>query len=406
MIRRCCRSAAALLCGAALFGNASAQSPQMLRKLKSKYDVVWPADCGLMMVNKGGQRVPDWRRKSNGRFGFVDTLGQVVVPPVYDYASRFFNGHAIVGMKNESGKLLSGLIDRTGRVVVPLEWEHLGNVRDGVCVAYNGEGNERVFSLVDTLGNVRRLEYNYCDDFSRGLAQVGVGTYVENEKVPGRKSSGYEFRGKFGYITPDGEPAIPVQFDEAGDFASDGLAPAGMQGKYYVKWGFIDRSGQFVIPCDFYSVGSFQHDRAVVCRVVEDGKLAYGFIDRSGKEVVPCRFDMASPFNFPNAWVGVLNNGEYVYALIDPDGNAVLPFAVVNLQDGGKYGQAAAAIVMEDGSRRYGIVGNDGKIILPFEYDHVSIFSGWDEENNRWQESAMGTKDGVEFSFDISKRDE
>lgn len=45
------------------------------------------------------------------------------------------------------------------------------------------------------------------------------------------------FTGKYGYITPDGKPAIPAQFDEAGKFGDDGLAPVGMQGKYYVKWG-------------------------------------------------------------------------------------------------------------------------------------------------------------------------
>lgn len=67
-------------------------------------------------------------------------LGQVVVPPVDDYASRFFNGHAIVGMKNESVRLLSGLIDRTGRVVVPLEWEVLSN-------------EEYVYALIDPDGN-------------------------------------------------------------------------------------------------------------------------------------------------------------------------------------------------------------------------------------------------------------
>lgn len=401
---KCCLKSVVLLCGVVLFGNASAQSRQVLRKLYAKYDVVWPADCGLMMVNKGGERFHDWRRKSNGKYGFVDTLGQVVVPPSYDYASRFSNGYAIVGMKDESGKLLSGVIDRTGRVVVPLEWKHLGNVRDGIIVAYNGDGNDRVFSLVDTLGNARRLEYNYCDDFAGGMSVVGVGTYKEKEQ--GFKRSGYLFQGKYGYITPDGELAIPVQFDEARDFADDGLAPAGMQGKYYVKWGFIDKSGQFVIPCNFYSVEPFRRERAVVSRVVEGGKIVYGFIDRSGREVIPCQFDMASSFSFPNTWVGVENSGEYVYALIDIDGKAVLPFAVLNLQDGGKYGQAVAAIDDEDGNRLYGIVDNDGKIILPFEYDRISIFSAWDEENNRWQESAMGTKNGEEFSFDISRQGE
>ena len=216
----------------------------------------------------------------------------------------------------------------------------------------------------------------------------------------------YEFRGKFGYIAPDGRIVIPVQFDDARDFAQDGLAPVGIQGKYYVKWGFIDKSGRQVVPCNFYSAEEFLGDRAVVSKVVAGGKLAYGYIDRSGKEVIPCQFDMASGFRFANTWVGMEQDGEYTYTLIGPNGETVLPFRVGDLQDGGKYGHAAASISDAAGRKRFGIVANNGKVILPFEYDHIAIFSEWDAANNRWQESAMGTKDGQNFSFDISRRGE
>lgn len=402
------RSFAALLCFVALSGTAWAQSPKVLRALRANYDVVWPAQCGLIRVNKGGQRIPDSKAESNGKYGYVDTLGQIVVPPTYDHAVDFSEGFAVVGMRDEARKMRSGLIDRTGRVVAPLEWEHLGDVRCGVGVAYCGDGDERVFSLVDTLGNVRRLGFDYCQWFTRGRALVGTGSYVLLEKVPGiNRPDRYEFRGKFGFIRPDGELAIPVHYDDARGFSDDGLAAVGRQGKYYVKWGFIDVSGAQVIPCDFYSVEPFRHNRAVVSRVVASGKLAYGFIDRSGKEVIPCKFDMASGFRFPNTWVGMKGDDGYAYALVDSVGQAVLPFAVTDLQDNGKFGQAVAAIVdAKDGRLRYGIVDNSGSILLPFEYDQITIYTQWDDETNRWQESAMGVKDGQNFSFDISRRGE
>ena len=150
----------------------------------------------------------------------------------------------------------------------------------------------------------------------------------------------------------------------------------------------------------------FLGDRAVVSKVVAGGKLAYGYIDRSGKEGIPCQFDMASGFRFANTWVGMEQDGEYTYTLIGPNGETVLPFRVGDLQDGGKYGHAAASISDATGRKRFGIVANNGKVILPFEYDHIAIFSEWDAANNRWQESAMGTKDGQNFSFDISRRGE
>lgn len=143
--------------------------------------------------------------------------------PAYDDAADFGNGHAVVGRKAGDGRMLYGLIDRSGRVVVPLEWERLGGVRNGVCVARTGTAAEREFLLADTLGNVRSLGYDYCSDFSNGLARVGVGAYVEKENVAGiTLRDAYEFCGKFGYIAPDGGIVIPVQFDDARDFAQDG----------------------------------------------------------------------------------------------------------------------------------------------------------------------------------------
>lgn len=375
MIKHRIMSAATLLGGVVFTGHAVAQSPEVARRLDAKYDVVWPAADGLIRVNKGGYRIPDSRMKSNGKYGYADTLGQVVVPPAYDDAADFGNGHAVVGRKAGDGRMLYGLIDRSGRVVVPLEWERLGGVRDGGCVARTGTAAEREFSLADTLGYVRSLGYDYCSDFSNGLARVGVGAYVEKENVAGiTLRDAYEFRGKFGYIAPDGRIVIPVQFDDARDFAQDGLAPVGIQGKYYVKWGFIDKSGRQVVPCNFYSAEEFLGDRAVVSKVVAGGKLAYGYIDRSGKEVIPCQFDMASGFRFANTWVGMEQDGEYTYTLIGPNGETVLPFRVGDLQDGGKYGHAAASISDAAGRKRFGIVANNGKVILPFEYDHIAIF--------------------------------
>ena len=240
MIKHRIMSAATLLGGVVFTGHAVAQSPEVARRLDAKYDVVWPAADGLIRVNKGGYRIPDSRMKSNGKYGYADTLGQVVVPPAYDDAADFGNGHAVVGRKAGDGRMLYGLIDRSGRVVV---------------------------------------------------------------------------------------------------------------------------------PCNFYSAEEFLGDRAVVSKVVAGGKLAYGYIDRSGKEVIPCQFDMASGFRFANTWVGMEQDGEYTYTLIGPNGETVLPFRVGDLQDGGKYGHAAASISDAAGRKRFGIVANNGKVILPFEYE-------------------------------------
>ena len=78
--------------------SASAQSPEVWRKLHSRYDAVWTqTDDGIILVNRGGVWVTNPGVGKNGRYGYVDTLGREIVPPSYDNGNRFHNGFAVVG---------------------------------------------------------------------------------------------------------------------------------------------------------------------------------------------------------------------------------------------------------------------------------------------------------------------
>lgn len=373
-----------------------AQSAAVRRKLSQKYDKVSRFDDGRAMVSR------------DGRSGYVDTLGKLVIELRYDRAFRFRGGRAVVGM-GRGMHCKYALIDPSGREVTPFEWDNLGNVNDGVAVGWKRtDAGGRQYALIDTAGTLLPLEYDCCRDFSNGLAAVGEGAWSREEaaSVPGmaKRPARERFTGRYGYITPDGKLAVPLQFEEAKPFGDNGLAPVAVAGKYYPKWGFVNREGEMVVPCRYYSVEPFSRGLAVVGKIVGPNKLAYGYIDATGNEAIAYTFDVAAPFRFPNTWVGQKRDGRMWYALVNPRGEAVLPFLVCELQDGGKFGQAAAAVPDETGRLRYGIVGNDGKVLLPFEYDDLTIFSEWDEEHSRWQEAAMATKEGAAYSFDISKR--
>ena len=401
-MKRCMILTLLLACGV----PASAQSPEVWRKLRSRYDVVYPyVDDGTIMVNRGGQRIAIGVGP-NGRYGYVDTLGQVLIPPTYDYATRFHNGFAVVGNAGAQGA-----IDRTGRVVVPCEWLRLGRFEAGVFVGEREVGGVPRLSLVDTAGRATPLDCDFCArEFSCGYARVGVGSYaVGDTPLPAGMNAGMKkmqskkFSGKYGYIAPDGRVVIPVQFDDALDFDEDGLARVGMQGKYYVKWGFIDRSGRTVIPCSYYSADVFRRGRALVGKVVAGGKLAFGYIDREGREVIPCQYDEATAFKHPNTWVGRNRDGEMAYSLIDRQGNSVLEYEVYRLQDGGKYGHAVAARPDASGVLRFGIIGISGKILVPFEYDMITIFTDLDPETGQPQARALAVQNGVEYPVTLSR---
>ena len=248
------------------------------------------------------------------------------------------------------------------------------------------------------------LKYDFCaTEFSCGLALVGLGEYEDPEPPPPGivRTKKKKFVGKYGFITPDGQLQIPIQYDDARDFEDDGLAQVGIQSQYYVKWGFIDTAGQPVIPCIYYSVDGFRKGRALVGKINSGGNLVFGYIDSQGHEAIPCQYDDATSFDYVNAWVGRNRNGEMAYMLIDRNGKPVLEYEVYRLQEGGK-GQVVAARPDSSGVLRFGILANSGRILLPFEYDAITIFSDLDPDTGEILERAIAMKDGWEYSLDIS----
>ena len=53
-----------------------------------------------------------------GKFGFVDMLGKVIVPIIYDYAEYLPNGTAVVRLDD-----YYGIIDMSGNIIVPVEYD-------------------------------------------------------------------------------------------------------------------------------------------------------------------------------------------------------------------------------------------------------------------------------------------
>ena len=95
----------------------------------------------------------------NGRVGFFDRRGRIVIPAEYDFALPFSEGMATVcrGCREEpDGEYRTvrggswGFIDRKGRVVIPLQYEEAESFHDGKASVR--AGNERL--TLDNSGHV------------------------------------------------------------------------------------------------------------------------------------------------------------------------------------------------------------------------------------------------------------
>ena len=167
MIKHRIMSVATLLGGVIFTGHVVAQSPEVARRLDAKYDVVWPAVDGLIRVNKGGYRIPDSRMKSNGKYGYADTLGQVVVPPAYDDAA------ALEELCRRSDAVTYEFENVPGEILIPLCEKY--NIPQGFRPLYDSQDRLREKDNARANG-LRTPLYAAVDDeasLRAALAEIG-----------------------------------------------------------------------------------------------------------------------------------------------------------------------------------------------------------------------------------------
>jgi hypothetical protein len=251
--------------------------------------------------------------KSGTRFkvGYINQEGQVVIDPIFDEGTRFYEGLAAVKVRNRWGvvdgsgdfviqptlwnwcrfrdglaSLASrdgkyGVIDRAGDFVVKPKYDFVGPFKDGVALIKVGEVEKARYGFIDKTGvEVIPPKLHGAKNFSEGLAAVKVANL-------------------WGYIVPSGVFKIAPRFDGTGSakrwpdtragYFVNRLAPVWSGQDCYR---FIDTTGCFAFEGTFDDADSFCEDRAVVKR----GKR-FGFIDTEGKMAIECRFTLARDFS-------------------------------------------------------------------------------------------------------------
>ena len=164
---------------------------------------------------------------------FIDRTGKIVLRPSdsWDHIGDFHEGLAAVWINN--GKL--GFIDKTGNLVIPPKFDYeTWTITDDFCfseglaaVPINGK-----FGYIDKTGDLvipPRYDRAYC--FSEGMALVKI-------------------NGKFGFIDKNGNLVITPQYDWAYSF-SEGMARVDKDSHFlsgiFGKLFFIDKNGNKVL---------------------------------------------------------------------------------------------------------------------------------------------------------------
>lgn len=156
-----------------------------------------PFACGLA-----------WIEETDKKKGFIDENGELAIQPTeeWSYAYHFSENMAIVFSSSSD---LAGYIDRSGNVIIPIQYRDAYDFCEGKAVVADDKSYFFILKNANLLNNAR---WDYAESFSNGFAVV-----YENDQV--------------GYINYAGELIIPCIYmnaltandDQTGWVSTDGL---------------------------------------------------------------------------------------------------------------------------------------------------------------------------------------
>lgn len=215
----------------------------------------------------------------------IDQAGNIHELPSYDYyeVSNFSDGLALV-RKDKEGNF--AYINKEGKEIINVFYPECFSFREELAMVVNADHK---FGFINKTGTeIIPCRFDYADNFSEGLAQIGINN-------------------KYGFINKTGEIVIPCKYPWANSF-SEGLADVGN--------GFIDKTGEIVLPRIYKWAFRFSEGLAAV-----NINNKYGFIDKNGKIVIPCKYDIAHSFFEGLAMVETNDK----IGFIDKTGKIVIP---------------------------------------------------------------------------------
>ena len=304
----------------------------------------------------------------DGRYGYIDHRGKIVVRPQFIWGSEFYKGFATVYV---CGRYVS--VDALGRIL-PLRYAEAGELSP------QRRGNKVGF--VDAEGQLR-IPPNFNDalSFAEGLAAVEIGDkwgFIDTSGhlviQPKFKAAYYFWEGGVGTVESDGGTEL---IDKTGRTLASGMEfPVPIaEGRVPATptqgglWGYLDLQGRTIIPFVYEQVRKFAQGLAAVQK---GGK--WGYINRDGQVVIPFQFDWAGDFGKGLAPVKRGRETDF----INSAGKVVFHFPFswspgFNYSDPSPFGT-------ED--KRFGYVNSSGKVIWGPTLgtpDHAPI-TGWSEQ--------------------------
>ena len=343
----------------------------------------------------------------NGKWGVIDTSGKMVVPFQYDNAGPFFSGGLLAVEKDNRW----GFIDAGGREVVPLVWRAVHPVfSEGITAV---ENEKRLWGFLNEKGEITASPRfkEVLTPMSEGLA----GVMTEDGKAYAGSDGTIAFHAGFDRIYPfrnglaeyrEGElverrvtPVISIGWGWG--WGRWHRHPYGwdwpMWGPWWydgtvtdreVKRGYLDKTGRIIASASLEHVYPASEKGILV---FNDGR--FGWIAPSGQYTIHTAYRQLIPIDQEN--LVIAKNDRKDWGLLTFTGNTVLPFSY----DAVTYLGKGRFAVKQGG--KWGLAGSDGTILAAPVFRNMGIEGNGlfpAKTKNGWIYLDMAGKEAISFA--------
>lgn len=314
--------------------------------------------------------------KVNGKYGFINKKGQIIIEPQFDGVDNFSDGLAGIYVRGE--EFSNGFIDETGKLVIQPQFDISGKFSEGFAwVGFDPEktayklGNLTLYTsqsshsfnynigFIDKMGKfITEPIFSFARDFSEDVAVVRT---KDN---------------KFGFIDKSGKFVIEAKFDWANSF-SEGLALVFVSGKY----GFIDKTGKMIIEPQFTKAESFSEGLACVkiggrvrapsfgdqIITTTNADTNYAYIDKTGKIIF--RIEAGEVHSFSEGLARFEKLGKYGYGFVDKNGKIAIKPEFGGQSD---FSNGLKFVILDEG--KLGFIDKTGNVALRPNFGNLDDF--------------------------------
>lgn len=328
-----------------LQNNCFAQSNLLVKVKKDNlYGFVNPS--GKTIIDIKYEVVGDFHHglaffKEKGRFGFINKKGEVIVKPIYSSVSSFNEGRATICTKTSDEKTfhflnnVCGYIDTLGNEIIPMQYDIASDFYNGVAAVHIGDS----CGYIDPKGNwAIDLQYSDCEDFDKlPVTIVTTQDYddiyidLKNNDISTDELDGidvmdqmlskkytpenrFPFKSKtnnlYGLENFEGEILFNPYYDYIYK-ASEEIHIVKKDG----KWGAINFKNKEIIKPKYDALNRFSE--GIACFKL-NGK--WGLLNKKGKVILDPIYEEIG--NFRNGYVWFLDNGKQGY--LDINGKVIV----------------------------------------------------------------------------------